>query len=152
MLFGAHYPDSGIDALLKMRPTQKELDSMGPGFTERWETFYKKDLDKPVAGIAVLAGYERRSHTPSPYNCPCLEECCLTCLPERSSVLAFTLCVPLAFVIYPLTWFHSSIPPPWGAYTSHLERTPMYLQTLIPDVCQSKPFLRLLQGVFYTAF
>ena len=94
MLFGAHYPDSGIDALLKMRPTQKELDSMGPAFTERWETFYKKDLDKPVAGIAVLAGYERRSQTPSPYNCPCLEECCLTCLPERSSVLAFTLCVP----------------------------------------------------------
>ena len=93
MLFGAHDSNSGFDALLKMRPTQKELDSMGPGFTERWETFYKKNLDKPVAGIAVLAGYERRSHTPSPYNCPCLEDWRLTYLPERSSVVAFTLCV-----------------------------------------------------------
>ena len=93
MLFGTHYPDSGLDALLKMRPTQKELDSMGPGFTDRWETFYQKNLDKPAAGIMAIAGYERWSHTPLPYVCLRLEQS-LTCFPEMLSVLVFSLCAP----------------------------------------------------------
>lgn len=47
---------NGIDILFKMRPTPKELESAGPDFAARWETFFKNDPDKPVAAIALLAG------------------------------------------------------------------------------------------------
>ncbi|KAL4080219.1 GMC oxidoreductase-domain-containing protein [Scleroderma yunnanense] len=47
---------NGIDALLKIRPTPKELESMGPEFSARWESFFKNSPDKPVAAIVPLAG------------------------------------------------------------------------------------------------
>lgn len=56
ILPSTHDTNSGIDILFKMRPTPKELESAGPDFAARWETFFKNDPDKPVAAIALLAG------------------------------------------------------------------------------------------------
>lgn len=52
-----HYP-SGIDSGIKMRPTVKDLDAIGPDFLDRWNSFFVKDSarDKPVLYIGSLAG------------------------------------------------------------------------------------------------
>lgn len=48
--------NSTADAFLKLRPSPKELESMGPEFAERWDKFFKNNPDKSVAMIASLAG------------------------------------------------------------------------------------------------
>ncbi|KDQ20453.1 hypothetical protein BOTBODRAFT_169207 [Botryobasidium botryosum FD-172 SS1] len=48
-----------IDAGIKLRPTAKDLEDIGPAFQQRWETFFKDAHDKPVlwAGVgAFLVG------------------------------------------------------------------------------------------------
>ncbi|KAG6329171.1 hypothetical protein ID866_9918 [Astraeus odoratus] len=45
---------NAMDGLLKMRPTPRELESMGPDFGTRWESFFKNSPDKPVANIVAV--------------------------------------------------------------------------------------------------
>jgi len=40
--------NSGIDAGIKMRPTNEELSSMSPEFSRRWSTYFANAPDKPV--------------------------------------------------------------------------------------------------------
>lgn len=52
---------NGIDAGVKIRPTQKELDEMKkwptPDFVNGWETYFKNKPDKPVMHYSVISGY-----------------------------------------------------------------------------------------------
>ncbi|KAF9267964.1 alcohol oxidase [Marasmius fiardii PR-910] len=48
---------NGIDAGIKIRPTEKDLKELGPSFKQRWETFFQRVPDKPVMWIGVLAAY-----------------------------------------------------------------------------------------------
>lgn len=54
---------NGIDAGVKIRPTQKELDEMKkwptPEFVDGWESYFKNKPDKPVMHYSVIAGYVR---------------------------------------------------------------------------------------------
>ena len=40
--------NSGIDAGIKLRPTNEELSSMSPEFSHRWSTYFANAPDKPV--------------------------------------------------------------------------------------------------------
>jgi alcohol oxidase len=51
---------NGIDAGVKIRPTQKELDEMKkwptPEFNSGWESYFKNKPDKPVMHYSVISG------------------------------------------------------------------------------------------------
>ena len=51
---------NGIDAGVKIRPTQKELDNMKkwptPEFDSGWESYFKNKPDKPVMHYSVISG------------------------------------------------------------------------------------------------
>lgn len=51
---------NGIDAGVKIRPTQKELDDMKkwptPEFNSGWESYFKNKPDKPVMHYSVISG------------------------------------------------------------------------------------------------
>ncbi|KAG9316088.1 GMC oxidoreductase-domain-containing protein [Chiua virens] len=47
---------NGIEAYMKLRPTEKELEVLGPEFERRWESFYRDQPDKPVGQIVLVAG------------------------------------------------------------------------------------------------
>ncbi|KAH8079784.1 alcohol oxidase-like protein [Cristinia sonorae] len=46
---------NGIDAGLKLRPTEQELKEIGPDFEARWKEFYADAPDKPVLWFGPLA-------------------------------------------------------------------------------------------------
>jgi alcohol oxidase len=52
---------NGIEAGVKIRPTQKELDEFKkwptPDFVDGWETYFKNKPDKPVMHYSVISGY-----------------------------------------------------------------------------------------------
>ncbi|KAG7089381.1 hypothetical protein E1B28_011071 [Marasmius oreades] len=48
---------NGIDAGIKIRPTDKDLKELGPSFKQRWEDFFQNSPDKPVMWLGVLAAY-----------------------------------------------------------------------------------------------
>ncbi|KIJ11538.1 alcohol oxidase [Paxillus involutus ATCC 200175] len=48
---------NGLDAMVKLRPTAAELESIGPMFQHRWETFFKHSPDKPLAILSAAAGF-----------------------------------------------------------------------------------------------
>jgi len=43
--------------MVKLRPTAAELESIGPMFQHRWETFFKHSPDKPLAILSAAAGF-----------------------------------------------------------------------------------------------
>jgi hypothetical protein len=49
--------NSGVDAGIKLRPTNEELSSMSPEFSHRWSTFFKNAPDKPVILAMPFAGW-----------------------------------------------------------------------------------------------
>ena len=49
--------NSGIDAGIKIRPTLREVELLGPGFQPLWNSFYAPSLDKPLSFIGPVAGY-----------------------------------------------------------------------------------------------
>ena len=51
-----HYKNSGVDAGIKLRPTNEELSSMSPEFNHRWSTFFANAPDKPVMLAMPFAG------------------------------------------------------------------------------------------------
>jgi alcohol oxidase len=48
--------NSAVDAGIKMRPTNEELSSMSPEFSDRWSTFFANAPDKPVMLAISFAG------------------------------------------------------------------------------------------------
>ncbi|KAF5360054.1 hypothetical protein D9758_007605 [Tetrapyrgos nigripes] len=48
---------SGMDFAGKIRPTQQELNEMGPEFQQRWKNYFENAPDKPVLWMGVLNGY-----------------------------------------------------------------------------------------------
>ena len=47
---------SGISSGIKIRPTAKDLEILGPAFAKRWEEFFLDGPDKPVMWIGPYAG------------------------------------------------------------------------------------------------
>lgn len=51
---------NGIDAGVKVRPTEKELEMMRswptPDFQRGWDSYFKNKSDKPVMQYSVIAG------------------------------------------------------------------------------------------------
>ena len=47
---------SGIEAIMKVRPTAAQLTSTGPALQLRWETFFQHSPERPMAIIAPFAG------------------------------------------------------------------------------------------------
>lgn len=48
---------NGIDAGIKMRPTERDLKVLGPTFTKRWNEFFLKAPDKPVMWTGPISAY-----------------------------------------------------------------------------------------------
>ncbi|KAJ6507921.1 GMC oxidoreductase-domain-containing protein [Mycena vitilis] len=48
---------NSIEAGIKLRPNAKDLEDIGPTFSERWQTFFANQPDKPVMWFGPLAGY-----------------------------------------------------------------------------------------------
>ncbi|KAL7269090.1 Alternative oxidase, mitochondrial precursor [Rhizina undulata] len=48
---------NGIDAGVKIRPTEQELKEMGPEFRHGWDTYFKNKPDKPVMHYSIIAGF-----------------------------------------------------------------------------------------------
>ena len=52
---------NGIDAGVKVRPTEEELNEMDswptPHFRSGWDSYFKNKPDKPVMHYSVIAGY-----------------------------------------------------------------------------------------------
>ena len=51
-----YFHHSGIEAMVKVRPTEKQLTSAGPALQSRWEKFFQHRPDKPMGIIAPCAG------------------------------------------------------------------------------------------------
>ncbi|KAI0776758.1 alcohol oxidase-like protein [Trametes elegans] len=47
--------DNGLDAGIKMRPWEEDLDAIGEGFRKRWLEFYVPAPDKPVLWIGTVS-------------------------------------------------------------------------------------------------
>ncbi|KAJ7130938.1 GMC oxidoreductase-domain-containing protein [Mycena filopes] len=48
---------NGIESGIKIRPTAKDLEVLGPTFRQRWQDFYASRPDKPLAWVGPLVGY-----------------------------------------------------------------------------------------------
>lgn len=48
---------NGIDAGVKIRPTEKELQEMGPEFRQGWDSYFKNKPDKPVMHYSLISGF-----------------------------------------------------------------------------------------------
>ncbi|KAK0209860.1 hypothetical protein IW262DRAFT_1281076 [Armillaria fumosa] len=51
---------SGVDAAIKMRPREDELEELGPDFREYWEKNFANKPDKPLFWLSALAEYVER--------------------------------------------------------------------------------------------
>ncbi|KAN0092544.1 alcohol oxidase [Tylopilus felleus] len=47
---------NGADACVRFRPTEAELNVLGPEFKLRWESFFKNQPDKPISMLGSVAG------------------------------------------------------------------------------------------------
>ncbi|KAF9004053.1 GMC oxidoreductase-domain-containing protein [Cyathus striatus] len=54
---GGLMAQSGIDAGIKIRPIEKDLDDLGPEFRKRWNTHFAYAPDKPLLQIAPFTAY-----------------------------------------------------------------------------------------------
>lgn len=48
---------NGVDAGIKLRPNAEELEEIGPGFENRWKTYFANAPDKPVMLSGTLTAY-----------------------------------------------------------------------------------------------
>lgn len=48
---------NGIEAGVKIRPTEQELKEMGPEFRNGWDSYFKDKPDKPVMHYSLISGY-----------------------------------------------------------------------------------------------
>ncbi|KAF8553986.1 alcohol oxidase [Imleria badia] len=58
---------NGVEASVKFRPTDAELNVLGSGFKSRWESFYENQPDKPIGMLVSVAGLPR-SGSKSPWK------------------------------------------------------------------------------------
>lgn len=56
---------SGIDAGVKLRPSERELAIIGPEFRQLWSEYYANAPDKPVMWLGILAQWAFRIFEPS---------------------------------------------------------------------------------------
>ncbi|KAA8915057.1 putative choline dehydrogenase [Sphaerosporella brunnea] len=54
---GGPLSTNGIEAGVKLRPTEKEIDAMGPAFRSGWDSYFKNKPDKPVMHYSVISGF-----------------------------------------------------------------------------------------------
>lgn len=56
---GEHIPhlSSGIDAGIKLRPDNKDLELLGPDFKDPWETYFAPAPDKPIMFLGLISAY-----------------------------------------------------------------------------------------------
>ena len=54
---GGPLSTNGIEAGVKIRPTEQELAEMGPEFRRGWDSYFKDKPDKPVMHYSVIAGF-----------------------------------------------------------------------------------------------
>ena len=47
---------SGIEAMVKVRPTEAEVTSGGPSLQQRWQAFFHRSPDKPMGILVPFAG------------------------------------------------------------------------------------------------
>lgn len=52
---------SGIDAGIRLRPTEKELPSLGPEFKQFWDDVMVPNPDKPLHQLGAFAGYAMKA-------------------------------------------------------------------------------------------
>lgn len=48
---------NGIDAGFKIRPTEQEVDEMGPAFRKAWDSYFKDKPDKPLMFGSIVNGF-----------------------------------------------------------------------------------------------
>ncbi|KAJ7881580.1 GMC oxidoreductase-domain-containing protein [Mycena olivaceomarginata] len=48
---------NGVDAGIRIRPNAKDLEELGPAFQMRWDEFFSKSPDKPIAWIGPYGCY-----------------------------------------------------------------------------------------------
>ncbi|TFK69859.1 alcohol oxidase [Pluteus cervinus] len=48
---------NGVDAGIKLRPDEGDIQAMGPAFKKRWEDYFANAPDKPVAWLGTFAAY-----------------------------------------------------------------------------------------------
>lgn len=49
--------NSGIDAGIKIRPTEEEVLTIGPAFARKWKEFFVDAPDKPILWLGPMAMY-----------------------------------------------------------------------------------------------
>lgn len=49
---------NGIEAGVKIRPSEQELKEMGPEFRDGWDSYFKNKPDKPVMHYSLISGYK----------------------------------------------------------------------------------------------
>lgn len=62
---------NGIDAGVKLRPSERELAIIGPEFRQLWSEYYANAPDKPVMWLGILAQY-----VGDPSTVPARKYCC----------------------------------------------------------------------------
>ena len=62
----SHRAHSGLDAGIKWRPSEQELQELGPAFAGRWKEYFADKPDKPVIFFCPLSMYVYRPPVNSP--------------------------------------------------------------------------------------
>lgn len=68
---------NGYDASAKIRPTEAEVDELGPEFRARWDRDFQQEPQKPLVGLILAAGLlavvnpypEGQHYSIAPYTC-----------------------------------------------------------------------------------
>ncbi|KAL4253793.1 GMC oxidoreductase family protein [Abortiporus biennis] len=58
--------NNGLNAGIKMRPSEEELKAIGPIFQKRWQKHYATNPDKPLSFIGPIALYDQRNGKTDP--------------------------------------------------------------------------------------
>ncbi|KAF5359173.1 hypothetical protein D9756_003510 [Leucocoprinus leucothites] len=128
---------NGMDAGVKLRPTAEDLESIGPSFTKRWNSYFANAPDKPVMLMSSIAAYV--GTTP---NIPLRKFFCTpyyTAYPESTGYSHITSGInPYATLDYDPQYLHheSDLQVLVWAYKHSREiarRMPMYRGELVPE-------------------
>ncbi|KAH7310752.1 putative glucose dehydrogenase [Stachybotrys elegans] len=53
---------NGVDAFAKLRPTEEEVDSLGPAFRQKWDKDFRDVPTKPLVGLILFHGFYLNTH------------------------------------------------------------------------------------------
>ncbi|KAF9563188.1 hypothetical protein CPC08DRAFT_334488 [Agrocybe pediades] len=86
------FANNGIDAAIKLRPNEAELQTMSAAFDERWKSYYANKPDRPVMLLGSMAAYVGLNPAiPRGKYFSCCTRCTLSLLGMSISLLAPTL-------------------------------------------------------------